>query len=473
MRALLATAIIWFAGCSPVAAGPQTWALRGRLLMPNGGVENGLIVIEDQKILAVGKDVIPPHGAPITDVGGLILPGFIDLHNHLTWNLLPRWRPGRDFHNRYEWQTTAEYNRLLSSPHARILDPKLNDPRLGCYADLFAQVRAIAGGATAVSGSLFDRNHPYDNECVGGLARNLDVNSGLTNGPLGSDACSPPLELPKGLVDVVAYEVFPFELSRELVAFYLCELKTGKLRSLVIHVAEGNPSDASAHREFRMLKAQGFLHEGVVLVHGTALGVEDFQAMRDANVGLIWSPRSNDELYGGTANIPAAQKAAVAIAIAPDWSPTGSAGMLQELNYAAARYPSFFTAAQLLSMATAVPAKLARLDDRIGKLQSGYYADLVVIDTRGGPPESVVKMTPADVQLVIIGGQPVYGDAATVRKLRSTETLDALTVCGAPKAVFLGGTGAAKDKKTFEDVTQALQAALEREGIAIAPLDCN
>ncbi len=53
-------------------------------------------------------------------------------------------------------------------------------------------------------------------------------------------------------------------------------------------------------------------------------------------VNLIWSPRSNLELYGSTADVAAAKAAHVKIALAPDWSPTGSDGLLAELNYAAA-----------------------------------------------------------------------------------------------------------------------------------------
>ena len=37
--------------------------------------------------------------------------------------------------------------------------------------------------------------------------------------------------------------------------------------------------------------------------------------MAKAGVGLVWSPRSNDELYGSTTNIAAAQQAMVPIAI--------------------------------------------------------------------------------------------------------------------------------------------------------------
>ena len=39
--------------------------------------------------------------------------------------------------------------------------------------------------------------------------------------------------------------------------------------------------------------------------------------------------------------------------------------------------------------------------------------------------------------------------------------------------MFFGGSGAAKDGKTWDDVTKALKAALEREGVVLAPLECT
>jgi 5-methylthioadenosine/S-adenosylhomocysteine deaminase len=56
--------------------------------------------------------------------------------------------------------------------------------------------------------------------------------------------------------------------------------------------------------------------------------------LADGGVGFIWSPRSNLELYGKTADIISARSAGMNIAIAPDWSPTGSTGMLTELSLA-------------------------------------------------------------------------------------------------------------------------------------------
>src|ERR1700688_2590200 len=111
-----------------------------------------------------------------------------------------------------------------------------------------------------------------------------------------------------------------------------------------------------------MLKAAGLLVPGVSLIHGVALQPANYVEMAAHNVNLIWSPRSNLELYGSTADIVAAKAAHVKIAVAPDWSPTGSDGLLAELNYAAAwndaQNPHPLTDRELFAMAPSVPADL-------------------------------------------------------------------------------------------------------------------
>src|SRR5262249_38052388 len=144
-------------------------------------------------------------------------------------------------------------------------------------------------------------------------------------------------------------EVFPLELMHGRMDFLLCELGTGTLRAMVVHLSEGATTDSAAHPEYNMLSKQVLLQkdgktaiarDGLIFIHGTGLRDVDCGGVKNRKVGLVWSPRSNDELYGSTANIAAARHAGVDIAIAPDWSASGSAGMLQEMGYAARRYPS-------------------------------------------------------------------------------------------------------------------------------------
>jgi len=61
-------------------------ALKGALIHPVTGppVENATILIEEGKILAIGKNVNVPPGAKVFDVRGKsIIPGLIDTHSHL------------------------------------------------------------------------------------------------------------------------------------------------------------------------------------------------------------------------------------------------------------------------------------------------------------------------------------------------------------------------------------------------------
>ena len=94
---LLAIAAVLGASSAALAGG---LALRGTLVTPDTIVENGTIVIDNDKITDLGPAATAPAGVAVVDVPGYVLPGFIDLHNHLPWNVFPRWHAGRTFGNR-------------------------------------------------------------------------------------------------------------------------------------------------------------------------------------------------------------------------------------------------------------------------------------------------------------------------------------------------------------------------------------
>jgi cytosine/adenosine deaminase-related metal-dependent hydrolase len=228
-----------------------------------------------------------------------------------------------------------------------------------------------------------------------------------------------------------------------------------------------------------MLKGRELLLPGVALIHGVALQPEMFTEMAAHGVSLIWSPRSNLELYGSTADVAAAKAAEVKIALAPDWSPTGSDGLLAELNYAAAwneaQKPHPFTDRELVSMATSTAAGLIGAGDRLGALQPGHDADLLVIrpeadSSRHDAWWTVSHATAGQVMLVTVGGEPLYGDPELLaRWSRPTEKLE---VCGRPKALLFAGTHGHVDAadETWAHTTTTLETALRHYGRNLAPL---
>ena len=84
-------------------------------------------------------------------------------------------------------------------------------------------------------------------------------------------------------------------------------------------------TDAVPGFDVTMFAYGGWEHEvyqaadgpGVVVIHGVALTFPDFLEMAAHRVGFVWSPRSNFELYGQTADVAAAKDAGVTIALAP------------------------------------------------------------------------------------------------------------------------------------------------------------
>jgi 5-methylthioadenosine/S-adenosylhomocysteine deaminase len=293
----------------------------------------------------------------------------------------------------------------------------------------------------------------YTRPGAASLARNLDVDPGL--GPrLGK----------------ILYNVFPLQMSTEALAEADAALSSKPRGALLIHLAEGAPGDASATREFQMLKARGLLRPGVSLIHAVAIKPEGFAEMAAHDVGFIWSPRSNVELYGDTANVAAAKAANVLIALAPDWSPTGSDGLLAELNYASmwnqTQKPPLFTERELVLMATANPAKLVNLSAEIGSLAAGHAADLMVLHKDGANKHdaywTLTHASPADIELVVIGGSALYGDPALMDQYSSAST-EKLSICGASKSL-------ATDGKSFAVTQQTLDHALHQFGRTLAPL---
>jgi 5-methylthioadenosine/S-adenosylhomocysteine deaminase len=449
---VLGAALAVALGPSPARAAGEgaRYALRGDLITPAGVVANGTVVIAGGRIESVGTGA--PEGVRVIDTQGVISPGLIDLHNHLTWNVFAHWSAGRKFPNRYEWQQLPEYNMALAGPHAILIARGL-----GPVMARYAEVKAIAGGSTSLAGLYPDDLGPTFHLPYHGMMRMLDIGSGLH---------------PPGVPEGVEYHVFPLTLAEPKAAELRAALKDGSLKCLLIHVGEGSPTDASSKLEFQILKARGLLLPGVTLIHGVALQRDDFAEMARVGVGLVWSPRSNFELYGATADVVAARQAGVRVALAPDWSPTGSDGLVEELGYAAAwnaaqDHPPF-TDADLVAMATAEPARLAGVADRIGALAPGLAADLLVMARAGGDaPAAVVHGGTAGVGLVIINGRVVYGRRELAEAVSPGQAWTALTVAGAPRVMALPADPGLGD---WGALNRVLDAQLRSLGARLGPL---
>jgi len=428
--------------------------LRGTVVTSDGFLKHGYVGIVNGRIVSVSDKQPDMPEAIKVNTEGIILPGFVDLHNHVPWNVLPRWRPGRTFTSQPQWAGDPEFRQVVRAPFDHL------GPTYFCDMNTWGELRALVGGTTSIMAT-----QPVP--CIYGLVRNLDFNSAFYG----------TTELDREhIYNVAGFRLPPPSDVAGRAAFVQAArffIANPFYEALAMHVAEG--TDASAEEQFTFLQSKSLLNpKGIliqgILIHGISLGASDLQAMAAAGTALVWSPRSNLELYGATADIPAALDAGVEIALAPDWALTGSSNMLDELHTAARwnreRLGGRLSDRQLVDMATSVPARVAQLDDEIGAIRPGLRADLVVLS--GEPDDAygaVIRATPADVQLVLIAGVPLYGDRALIERFWDSGDLEEISLLGTPKTLATPAAGV-----VVAPIAARLQAALTGEGTSLAPL---
>ena len=421
--------------------------LRGTIILPNGVVNHGYVAIVNGRIASVSEKQPDIPDAVNLNTHGIILPGFVDVHNHLKFNVLPPWKPGRLFTNRYQWRADPEYIRVVGDPINRLR------PSHFCDMNMWGELRALVGGTTSI---MATDSQP----CIHGLVRNLDFNSGFYGiTELDREHIYNVLDLPPAS-DAAARSAF-VRAARFFIAnpFY---------EGLFMHLAEG--TDAVSEEEFTFLKSRSLLNPKGALIHGISLTAADFQAMALNGTALVWSPRSNLELYEQTANINAALDAGVEIALAPDWAVTGSSNILDELKVAEKwnreRLGGRLTDEQLVDMVTSIPAHIAGVDDEVGTITVGLRADILVINgDQNEPYRSVIDGTAGNVDLVFIEGVPLYGDRTFMEHFWKRYELEEINLSGVAKTL---ATPAAN--LSVADIANRLRLALDSVGTSLAPL---
>src|SRR5262249_62110634 len=101
---LLLTGPSWAATTVTVGTDPTKFVLKGKIVTPDQ-VLDGELVIEGDTIICVVASCTDLSGATrVTITNAYILPGFVDAHNHVAYNVFPRWTPFKLYQNRGQWQ---------------------------------------------------------------------------------------------------------------------------------------------------------------------------------------------------------------------------------------------------------------------------------------------------------------------------------------------------------------------------------
>jgi cytosine/adenosine deaminase-related metal-dependent hydrolase len=353
-------------------------------------IDKGVVYVHRDTIEAVQPaDAPPPAGFENClqiRTKGTIYPGLIELHNHLSYNILPPWNVPKKYSNRERWRAAPDYRKYVSGP-LRMLAKE----RRGYLAALvrYVECKCLLGGVTTSQGITLASNAGVI-KYYRGVVRNVEHPD---------DPALPTAETRTDDVDDAA------DFLEMLQSDDGCRL---------LHLSEGK--DEFARKQFLNLQLRDgrwAITDALAGIHAAGLNAEDLAILKANGGSIVWSPLSNLLLYGDTALIKEAKDQGILIGLGSDWSPSGSKNLLGELKVAKVfsdKNRKIFSDEELVQMATINAARILKWDHLLGSIEPGKRADLIVMHgSRGSGYRRLLRSSEADLSLVVINGVPRYG----------------------------------------------------------------
>jgi len=402
--------------CEVDSVGTSGLLLRGDVLAPETLFRGGQVLVNSVGIIAcVGCECGEWPGADsasvVTCADGVISPGLINPHDHISFaNNAPADHGDERYEHRHDW-------RKGKNGHTKIT------VQSGASASVvqFAELRFVMGGTT--SGATAGGRS--------GLMRNVD-NGGLLEG------------LPINAADS---DTFPLDDDNGTQQTNGCNYGNNPTTSSDIadedsylpHIAEGIGLDAQNEFTCTSQGNQDVIAPQTAIVHAIGLRADDIAAMRTDRAGVVWSPRSNIDLYGNTASVTLLDQLGIPISLGTDWVRSGSMNLLREIACADSLNRDYFGGhfddVALWRMVTTNAAFATGIEHAAGLLKRGYVADIAVFDASVRTDHrAVIGANPEDVVLVLRQGEVLYGDDALVGSPAvGGQACEPFDVCGRAK----------------------------------------
>jgi 5-methylthioadenosine/S-adenosylhomocysteine deaminase len=199
---------------------------------------------------------------------------------------------------------------------------------------------------------------------------------------------------------------------------------------LLIHLSESSVEQAQVQERYgktptEHLRDLGFLRRGVLGAHGVYLSASDRRLLEQVGVGISHCPQSNMKLASGAAPVREMLAEGLRLGLGTDGAASNNdLDMFEEMATAAflAKHasgdPTVAPASAVLEMATLGGARALGLEDRLGSLEEGKRADLIVIgmaEPRMHPlydaaSHLVYAAKGADVRHVVVEGRVILKD---------------------------------------------------------------
>ena len=409
-----------------------------------GELPNADVLIEDDRIEAVGQN-LDAAGADVIDASGdIVIPGFVDTHRH-TWEtsirtsapdytlgayfgaildkFAPNYRPD-DVYAGNLWgslecinagiTTLVDWSHIMNTPeHADEAVRGLKDSGI-------RSVFAFGFPNTSIQAWWFGPDYAGSVERIDGdearrvRSQYLSDDRGLITMALatrGTNFCKE---------DVVRYE---WELAKELGI------------NITVHVAMDR--FGYTKMQLRKLYEMDLLYPNTTYIHSSHLVADEWQLVQDSGGNVSLAPQIELQMGHGWAPAQTASSLGIPVGLSSDVATTASSDQFTQMHaiFASERArrhqaawdedldgntptPDLIDARQVLRWATLEGAMVAGVADWTGSITPGKKADLVIIDTKAVNVAPVIDAVGAvvcaadisNVKTVLVDGKVLKQD---------------------------------------------------------------
>jgi 5-methylthioadenosine/S-adenosylhomocysteine deaminase len=352
-------------------------------------VQKGFLCIRGDAISAVAKgDPQEFRAAETIDAkGGLILPGLVNGHTHAAMTLfrgLADDLPLMEWLNHYIFPAESRMDREFVRTGTLLACAEMILSGTTTFCDMYlfegevAEAAREAGMRCVVGEVLYDFPSPNYGPVEEGLKYTESLIKKWQGHPLVSIAVEPH----------AVYTCSPDLLIRANAMSKRYEVP------LIIHIAESASEIEEVRKKygkkpFEHLESLGVLGPHVIADHCVQLDDAEIRRMVTHDVKAITMPESNMKLASGICPVPLLLAQGLTVGLGTDGcASNNNLDLFEEMDTAAklhkvgAMDPTVMDAYTVLKMATFSGAKALGMADRVGSLEVGKKADVIVVDTR-------------------------------------------------------------------------------------------
>ncbi|GHU23775.1 hydrolase [Spirochaetia bacterium] len=209
----------------------------------------------------------------------------------------------------------------------------------------------------------------------------------------------------------------------------------------ITHLSEG--FDEESMRGIHYLEQVGVLDDHCVLIHCIGLSDADIKKAAAAGASIVWCAASNMFMFNVTCKIRKLLQSGVNVTIGTDSTHTGSINLFAEIHYDRELYRNLYgeelPAKTLFNMVTINAARAFHMEDRLGTLDFGKMADVLILKAKTEDPfENFANATMEDIELLTMAGKPLYGEMRFMDLIGGTlqDSYTSITVGGIPRFVI-------------------------------------